>query len=453
MRLRRQPPKPDGRTLAALWAERANGEVQKVLRLSSPTGSPGKALRTTPGMYVPNDLAWSPDSAKILLSQTPSEIRVIDVRSGRDKLLANPPVLLSATPGWLPDSRHAVISWPKPGSQDRGSEDLWLLDTQTGQRQPLLLHASGMTLPATSPDGRSIAYVSELLDYDLVEFPLDGSPPRPLLATRQPEQWVNWSPTAPEFAYVSGNQIRIRRRDGSLDRAVVTADHFPEGSALVAPAYSPDGTRIAFLTRAGSTMNAWIAAVGGGPPVPLLERPEEGFILAPSWSPDGRWIAFNFWNLKVARVQVGGSGKPEILAQALSWFPVSWSPDGKRILASEANGRLYTMLADGGPAELLGTEYEPLSVWSREERYIYAIRKANGKRQLGKLDWRSGVFQPIVDVPAEWIFQAMFFPSVGLSLAPDGKSLATTIQKATGDIWILDGFQPPPSLWQRLFRR
>jgi hypothetical protein len=33
------------------------------------------------------------------------------------------------------------------------------------------------------------------------------------------------------------------------------------------------------------------------------------------------------------------------------------------------------------------------------------------------------------------------------SLAPDGKSFATTVAKTTSDIWILDGFSPPKRRW------
>ncbi len=205
-----------------------------------------------------------------------------------------------------------------------------------------------------------------------MELPLDGSPPRPLLATRQPEQWVSWSPTAPEFAYISGNQIRIRRRDGSLDRVAVTAEHFPAGSQLQAPAFSPDGSRVAFTTRSGSIWRAWASPVGGGAPAPLTDS-QQGSIGAPSWSPDGRWIALSNWKLQLARIRVGSGEPPEILAHARSDFSVSWSPDGKRLLASET-GRLYTMLVEGGPPELLGTEYEALAAWSRDERYVYAIR-------------------------------------------------------------------------------
>jgi hypothetical protein len=33
------------------------------------------------------------------------------------------------------------------------------------------------------------------------------------------------------------------------------------------------------------------------------------------------------------------------------------------------------------------------------------------------------------------------------SLAPDGKSFATTVAKTTSDIWILDGFAPTKRRW------
>jgi hypothetical protein len=86
-------------------------------------------------------------------------------------------------------------------------------------------------------------------------------------------------------------------------------------------------------------------------------------------------------------------------------------------------------------------------------RFIYAIRDADGKRLLGKLDWKGGIFQPLTDIPAEWTINTPLLGGARLSLSPDGKSLAATVIRPTGDIWILEGFQPPPTLWQRLLRR
>jgi len=140
-----------------------------------------------------------------------------------------------------------------------------------------------------------------------------------------------------------------------------------------------------------------------------------------------------------------------VLADQGCAFSPAWSPDSGRILCS-AGSVLYTVSADGGQREFLSKEYEPIAAWSREMRYIYAIRNANGKRQLGKLDWRNGAFQPLTEIPAEWTINTPRLGGARLSLSPDGTSLAATVLRPTGDIWILEGFQPPPTLWQRLTR-
>src|SRR5207245_8976630 len=60
-----------------------------------------------------------------------------------------------------------------------------------------------------------------------------------------------------------------------------------------APAWSPDGQSIAFVSARGgkeATANLWRIRVDGGEAEPLTE--EKGAVSAPAWSPDGRWIAF-----------------------------------------------------------------------------------------------------------------------------------------------------------------
>jgi hypothetical protein len=175
-----------------------------------------------------------------------------------------------------------------------------------------------------------------------------------------------------------------------------------------------------------------------------------------TWSPDAQWIAFNWTpapnaGSRLAKIRVGSS-QPTPLADEDCAFTPEWSPDSSRILCSKG-GVLYTKQAEEGASpEFLGKEYEPLATWSRDMRYIYAIRNANRKRQLGKLDWKSGAFQSLTEIPAEWTINTPVGNAVRLSLSPDGKSLATTVVKRIGDIWILEGFQPPPTLWQRLLR-
>ncbi len=260
---------------------------------------------------------------------------------------------------------------------------------------------------------------------------------------------------APEFVYVTVDGIRLRSKDGSRDSFIVTPGNFREKIVeFISPAFAPDGTKIVYTTdfEAGYS-RTWISHLAGGAPAPLGNW---NGIYSAGWSPDEQWLAFNLaengWPPnRLAKIRIAG-GAPVVLADRPCDFAPSWSPDGSRILCSREN-RLYTIPADGGPPVFLGTEYEPLATWSRELRFIYAIRRAAGKRELGRLDWQHGAFQPIVDVPKGWFLNVNDFGQVRLSLAPDGKSMATTALRGSGDIWILEGFQLPPNLWQRLWRK
>jgi serine/threonine protein kinase len=454
---------PDGQTLAALIKEEASGQRQRVLTLSSPPGSSGKRLTVFPGWAPQNRLAWSPDASKILIwLQSPSSIWLANIRSGDVKQIASPPPTISVGFSWFPDNRWVAISWPGADTSE-GRTDLSVLDTINGRRSLLIPSAEDVTNPSVSPDGKAIAFQSGVRNFDLMELPLDGSSPRRLLVTKLWEDSADWSPVALEYVYVSQDAIWLRRRDSaghdSDPHLVVNAAALSGGKAAFrfgSPSFSPDGTKVAYAAGGyeSRALRGWISPASGGAPAPLGQF--GGTVGGLTWSPDSRWIAFNWTpsptsGERLAKIRVG-SGEPVVLADEGCAFSPAWSPDSGRMLCSRG-GVLYTMPAtEGASPEFLGREYEPIATWSREMRYIYAIRNANGKRQLGKLDWKSGAFQPLTDIPTEWTINTPRLGAARLSLSPDRKSLAATIVRPAGDIWILEGFQPPPTLWQRLLR-
>src|SRR5207244_10004682 len=89
------------------------------------------------------------------------------------------------------------------------------------------------------------------------------------------------------------------------------------------PAWSPDGTRIAFLDACGNT--PWplylMNAHGTG-----LQRLPTGGLGGPSWSPDGRQIALDD-GLEIMIINSDGSG----LRTLTSGPEPAWSPDGEQI--------------------------------------------------------------------------------------------------------------------------
>ena len=56
------------------------------------------------------------------------------------------------------------------------------------------------------------------------------------------------------------------------------------------PHWSPDGERIAFVSKSEGRWEIFVTGASGGKPKRLTSDPADDF--SPSWSRDGRWIYF-----------------------------------------------------------------------------------------------------------------------------------------------------------------
>lgn len=143
------------------------------------------------------------------------------------------------------------------------------------------------------------------------------------------------------------------------------------------PSWSPDGRRIAF-TRSGPSRVMVMNADGSGAHRLTGDLAEED---DPAWSPDGRWIAYDrrvpgstVKEIWIARPD--GSVVHQVTKLgATSWWP-TWSPDSKRIaFTSDKRGGTYAIYSIGVDGKGLAVEsstssdeFEP--AWSPDGKSI-----------------------------------------------------------------------------------
>src|SRR4051812_12414888 len=95
-------------------------------------------------------------------------------------------------------------------------------------------------------------------------------------------------PAGARIAFVSDRtepDIFVMNDDGSNP-----VDISNNPAPALAPAWSPDATRIVFQRGFGGDADLWLMDADGRNQHPLVSSP--GADLAPTWSPDGRRIAF-----------------------------------------------------------------------------------------------------------------------------------------------------------------
>lgn len=179
--------------------------------------------------------------------------------------------------------------------------------------------------PAISPDGRYIAFLSELDLFHINLFIADAQTGRIINKLHETNsdphydamRFINssgtWSPDGNRFAFVTfvegDNEISVWNvSSGKIERRIAV-----EGvTAILNPAWSPDGRYIAFSGMEGGISDLYILDLETSGVRQLTN--DRYADLQPTWSPDGASIAFttdrgpqgsNFENLDFANVRIG----------------------------------------------------------------------------------------------------------------------------------------------------
>jgi TolB protein len=180
-------------------------------------------------------------------------------------------------------------------------------------------------------------------------------------------------------------------------------------------------TRIAYVTKAGSRYNLWVADSDGENAQSALASPEP--IISPSWSPSGGQLAYvSFESRKpVVYIHDVSTGKRRVIANFRgSNSAPSWAPDGRTLamtLSRDGGSQLFAIDANGGEPRRLtqsaAIDTEP--VFSPDGTAIYFVSDRGGAPQIYRMPASGG--------PANRVtFNGTY--NISPSISPDGRWLA-----------------------------
>lgn len=185
-------------------------------------------------------------------------------------------------PCWGRESAFILYS-----SRRSGRDNIFALELATRRERQITDSFWSSILPSISPDGSAIVFARNKLGWDIFRMNADGSGVTDL-TSKGGNCRPDWSPDGKRIAFVSDVA------DGKGD--VWTMDAYGENKARVTPgddsydynpAWSPDGLWIVYETTKGSKANPWSLAVipaGGG--TPALLTPLGADDRYPDWAPD-----------------------------------------------------------------------------------------------------------------------------------------------------------------------
>jgi TolB protein len=178
-------------------------------------------------------------------------------------------------------------------------------------------------------------------------------------------------------------QIYVINADGTGARQLTkNLRRAPEGD--YAPAWSPDGKRVAFVRAIGRVSNIYLVNVAGGG-VQRLTRTFGGD-QTPDWSPNGRQVLFASAAYKpgvdlsdIFVVGTNGRGRHALTREVGASDP-AWSPDGRLIAFSRQKpAGIYVMNADGtGRRRVTNHPSDRRPDWSPDGTSIVFVRQVRG---------------------------------------------------------------------------
>ena len=266
-------------------------------------------------------------------------------------------------PRWSPDNKYLSFVSSRQGA--KGGQ-LWLLNRAGGEAVKISDVKHGVSEYAWAPDGKHLVLVV--------------SEPDPRDPEEDDKASADKKKTAPPIVIdryhfkedISGYLRNERTHLYLFDLAAKKTDMLTSGTFdEESPVWSPDSTRIAFVSKRGTgdldrsdNTDIWVVDAKAGAQARQVTTSPASDNGPVSWSPDGQSIAYQvgdepkFYAYSLSRLAVipSAGGTPRILTESLD-RPISgpaWSPDGRSltfVVIDDRVERVARVPAAGGPVQ------------------------------------------------------------------------------------------------------
>lgn len=336
------------------------------------------------------DPAFSPDGTYLAFARSQLGTRMLCVQKVVEKddtltLLGAPEALTTGDfdvegLAWAADGNSLIYS-----RSSLGNESLWRVGLSGAGAEGYIsswvpLDGHNAVSPAISPTGERLAFVEENIEENLwaaTYQPNTPPRPKPLVVSSKLDFNPAFSPDGSRIAFASTRSghmnIWVCDREGENLVRLTSMDNL----YTILPSWSPDGSQLAFCGSRGKGFDIFGVNLKTGVVKTLVKDRFQNLI--PRWSRDGKSLYFSsnregsiaIWKLDLAQ----GSTTQVTWDQG---FSGQESPDGKYIIYSRLNATgLWIMPIDGGQGKRLIENIAPddFNNWVVTPQGIYFVKR------------------------------------------------------------------------------
>jgi Tol biopolymer transport system component len=314
---------------------------------ATPTSTPTITASNSPTSTASNSATSTPSASPTLTATvTPSS-------TPSDSPTLTPTASPTSTPSptftpTLAGTRVAFVSNRDGG----GNYDIYTMLEDGSNLVRLTSSSDQYFQPRLSADQKKIVYTYITISNHAYIYSMDingGSVSQ--LTNGYQDTWPVWSHDGTKIAYTSNQGGTLQVYSMNADGSNQTNLSNDLTHSYVYPAWSPDGTKITYVSYGPAPSYLYVMNSDGSSQAPVTSSSAYGYG-HPAWSPDGTKILFSYTQTLVgfATIHPDGSNYVDITGLAgTHQYPI-WSADGSKIFFTDTvggNTDIYSMNANG----------------------------------------------------------------------------------------------------------